>query len=676
MIGKKRLIAAIFLMPGIVPVALALRAQEVISLADQAEQILERDEQSDVPSAVFEAFLELEDHPLNLNTATAEQMEYAGIFTSFQVRQIIEYRERYGDFISVYELSSIRGFRPGRVKEISRFIKVESGNSPIPVKKGTNTMLLFAGRTFPTAAGYQNFQQEARAPPYEGSPWKTSLKVHVSGGKRITSGLVYEKDPGEKGFSGSRPQFLNGFIQYRANRIFEQCILGSYRLQNGLGLVQGMDQFTSPGASLSRLLKLSSLKPYAGLSESGTHRGLACRLNLNPVKISIWSSLKNMDMSTTNLPPSLENVEWESHLRETGLHRTGTEMGGRGLAYQGNAGIQALVSYKTLFAGAQFSLEACGLTKKGADSLHADTHPVLHQTMSIYWKWKPGRIETFGEYSPGRNETSAILTGIRVHLNDYLGGGLLAHWYGTAHRETFSSAYASGSSTSNEKGLMIHIHAEPSMILKADLAAELFWYPAPRYQSSIASSGLRFNLTLQSCGQEPFQWRIRMIKKIWQTTPETDQRGYRPLVQHILSRMDGRLIFQASKKIQWQTRLVASWLAPDRSIQAYAALLQIRIHPLNSIRLITQFVVFDIPVWTHRIYMYEPGLYHQFSFPALYGKGQKLNLVLSLKPCTRLRLEGKLSRIVYHDRNQIGSGNDLLEGSKKSEIGIQLRLKF
>ncbi|MFH0757615.1 MAG: helix-hairpin-helix domain-containing protein [Bacteroidota bacterium] len=660
----------------VIPDCQLVIAQEEISMADQTEQILDGDELADIPAAAFEELQDLENHPLNLNTASFDDMEDAGIFTSFQARMIIEYRERFGALISVYELASIKGFRPARIKEIAPYVTLESGYSYSKQKSNTNTMLVFAGRAYPDAAGYRHDEQGENPPRYSGSPWKTSLRAAAGNGKKITMGVAYEKDPGENGFIGIRPEYLTGFVRYRGTRIIEQCILGCYRLQHGLGLVQGTDQFASPGSAYSKALSFSSLKPYAGLRESGFHQGMAILLNMTPVKLSVWSSLKTTDLATDDLPITPGNIDWESHMLESGLHRTNSENCSRDMGYLGNAGIQAVFNYKTLFAGAQFSMAASGLTGKGKESLQLSSSPCLHNAMSIYWRWQTGKFETFGEYSPGSMKTGAVLAGVRVQFNDFLKGGLLAHHYGAAHRETFSSAYASGSHISNEKGLLLHVQAEPARFFVTDMAAEMFWYPAPRYLCQTGSSGFRFNLTFQGYGQSHLSWRIRITRKIWQTTPGSELPGLRPLVSHTLSRIDGRLVVQSTAKFQWQTRLVTTFDQEGKSIHAYAAILQARIHPLKNMNFAIQFVVFDVPSWDHRIYLYEPGLYHQFNFPVYYGNGQKVSLLLSMKAFRWITVEGKFSGIVYRDRSQIGSGNDLLEGNRKVEIGIQIRLKL
>jgi len=56
-------------------------------------------------------------------------------------------------------------------------------------------------------------------------------------------------------------------------------------------------------------------------------------------------------------------------------------------------------------------------------------------------------------------------------------------------------------------------------------------------------------------------------------------------------------------------------------------------------------VLFQVAEWENRIYLYEPGLYYSFSFPAFYGQGQKTTLLLTLKPLRRITLSAKISGV-------------------------------
>jgi hypothetical protein len=670
--GKKWMIClfAVFHlgMPGI--------SQEGGVQTDQAEEILGRDEEARVPLDTYEEIQDLSLHPVNLNAVTPDELMACGLFTSFQVHMILEYRERYGKMYTIYELAALTGFTASSLKEISPFITLEDRPRTTRRNAPGCQVILFAGKTFPDAIGYGITAPVPVQSAYQGSPIKTSLKVRAVAGKNISLGLAYEKDPGETAFSGIRPEFLSGYINITGHRVMEQVILGTYRLHLGLGLVQGSGLIHSTEAFLSRPVSLSSLKPYAGMDETGPHRGAAIQLGLGPVKILAWSSLNSMDLSVANLRESGPGMDWASCRRETGLHRTSAELSGRNLAYLASSGVQAMAGTSNLMVGCHYSCEVSGPTQKGKDSLDLEAGTVFYHSLGILWRWRFNKLETFGEYAAGSFPSSAVIAGLRYQVSDFLSGCLLLHDYGSDHRETFSSAYASGSHISNEKGLSLQIHAEPFRTMVADLSVGMYWYPAPRYLVPVPSSGYRYSLKIQNAGSGQLQWMIRFTRRTSQQTPANVSIGVRPLEETRLSRLEGRLIYQPLESFQWQTRLIGSLNDGSNLHQGYAGVQQARFSVSEKLKSTLQFVVFNIPQWENRIYLYEPGLYHQFDFPVCYGEGQKITLVIKYRPFIWIILEAKASVLTYHDREQFGSGNDLVEGYRKYEAGFQLRLDF
>jgi DNA uptake protein ComE-like DNA-binding protein len=92
----------------------AADSQDQENLMDQEELILESDENTRIPAEIFEERQDLCLQPVDLNSASREELESSGLFTPFQVNVIIEYRERHGDLFSIYELASLTGFRVAR----------------------------------------------------------------------------------------------------------------------------------------------------------------------------------------------------------------------------------------------------------------------------------------------------------------------------------------------------------------------------------------------------------------------------------------------------------------------------------------------------------------------------------------------------------------------------------
>ena len=271
----------------------------------------------------------------------------------------------------------------------------------------------------------------------------------------------------------------------------------------------------------------------------------------------------------------------------------------------------------------------------------------------------------------------ALLSGLRVHFSDFLQGLLLLHHYGNGFSGILSSSYASGSHIRNEDGISLHLQAEPGRYMKAGFTCALFLYPAPRYLTGVPSTGFKSRCILQHAGEGRFRWKLQLDRKVWQRTLSAETAGIRPLTTTKRNRASLLLRYSPVQTLQWQSRIVISLLSEgEMPSSGFTAYQQFRIQIIPALNVTLRFLVFQVKEWDNRIYIHEPGLYYSFRFPAFYGEGQKVNWVVSLKTGKRLALSGSFSVLSYSDRDRIGSGNDLIQGSRKWEAEIQFRYNF
>lgn len=638
------------LLPGMFNFVYAQQNKEWIDLS---EEKLMRQENTIIAEELFEEQQDLLTFPLNLNGATLAQLESCGLFTRFQAQSLIQYREAHGNLFSVYELASIEGCE-GLAKQ-AIYLTVDKAQPGSPVKTTGGYVLFYTGRTFSNS-------DEHKA--YPGSIWKSSLRIKKGMGKRLSMGLAYDKDPGEQAFRGYRPEHINAYLQWKGKRSLEQLILGNFRINTGMGLIHGASFMTSPEGIHSSPLLLSMLKPYAGISESLLHQGAACKINISKLKLVAWASFQSIDLSLQDLPENVESADWSAHIRENAYHRTPSELLGRNLAYLGSAGIQLTASFGNLDLGVQYAPEFNCLSPGGRDSLQVHQVGRLYHASSIQWHWKIQKAVFYGEFAPGSGPSMAFLAGCRFIFNDFLRGSLQAHNYGVLRRETFSSAYAFGSHIKNERGLMILFHAEPYRGIRSDFVLELYTNPAPKTLSKVPSSGFRCVLTLQNGSHEKVQWRFRMVKTERQQTPSTNiNSGIRPLTHIQNNRVDGRVIIKLFPGLIWQSRLVFSYTPRARPMRGHAALQQITFRLKEELRFSSQFVLYHIPSWEDRIYLYEPGLYQEFRFRPYHGTGHKISMLASFHPLDKIVIEAKATLV--HENIE-----------SKWEVAMQLRLKL
>lgn len=642
----------------------------------QVEELLFRDEEAHIPVEIFEKVVELQDHPLNLNMATPDQLGESCLFTPFQIFTLTRYREKYGDLFSLFELTGLPGFTAEMLRQIEPFVCVEPGTPPKPVFKARSMLMIQLSRIFPESSGYLPSNQQ-QAPSYAGSPLASTVRFKTRLGNHLAAGLSYQKDPGETYFQEHHPEFLSGHLSYHGNGLLRQLVAGDFQLHHGSGLVNGAGFMISPESYLVNRNPISSLKSYASVHENRFERGMGCRLGVQNMEMLVWASRKRVDLSHHKLKNLDTNAPWPEYQSSSGLHRTAYEISGRDLARRSNAGIQVTLRHRKLVLGTMWGMELWEFSGKGKEQLQIRADPFLKSVCSLHGRWHSDRIELFGEAALSQWRNTALQAGMRYHPNDFFQGVLLFYHYGSSFEGIQPHSYASGSHIQNEQGMAAILRTETGSLLNVDFQLELFNYPSPRYHTAVPSLGFRYSCTLSSTGIPPLQWRLRLTKKIWQTTPAQNKAGIPPVITSEVTRLDIRMDHDQVAFFHWQSRLVISLLSGSlRPVPGYAVAQQVNITPLKNLSCRCQFLVFHIADWDNRIYLYEPGLYYNFNFPVCYGKGQKVTSVISWKICRSITLSGKASAMNYYNRKETGSGNDLRSGSKKWELACQFRLRF
>jgi len=641
----------------------------------QGEFLLYQNESAELPMEVYEAYADLQYRPLELNSASADQLAASGLFTSFQIHNLIKFRERFGSLYSIYELVGITGFRLSQIQEIAPYLSVNQ-MTRMPGAKGNRHMVMInLGQSVPKKSGYHSLPETGGTRAYSGSPLKTDIRIKSELGRSLSLGLTYEKDAGEPFINGIKPQFISGYLQYRGDRHLKQVVLGNFKLHHGLGLVNGTGFIHSPESLMVNRQSMSRLRAYSSKSETGYERGVGCVLDLKIIDLLIWASYLQMDLSLRSLPENPENINWVKYFRTSGLHRTMGEQAGQNLAYRIHSGVQALYKAKNMDVGLMLGLEATGLTGRGTDSLRSISNSKPGNSFSLHGNWRKDHLHIFGELAVDRWKSAAIFLGATCHFSDFVQGRIFLHQYGVNYRGLKPSAYSSGSSIENEQGFALCLHVEPGRLITADFTGELFNYPGPRYTCLVPSMGYRYSIVLKNTRTANLSWKFLWLKKSWQTTPGDGKIGVRSIQNSEVDRID--LQIGSHQRITWQSRFILSLYSQGSTpVPGYAAVQQIKLPASKVLKCVVQFVLFHVEDWENRIYLYEPGFYYGFSFPSYYGSGQKSTVVLTFKPLIKLTIAGKIALTSYHDRKSIGSGNDLIQGNQKWEIGMQIRLNL
>jgi hypothetical protein len=656
---------------------LLLDAQQVNISQQDMEDLMYRNESDIIPETILGTFNDPGQPPLDLNNSSPEELELSGLFTRFQLYNLLQYRAKYGALYSIHELSALPGFHRSKVLELEPFICLQQVPINKRKKNSKHFMMMDIARTFPASKGYSKEMYPGISSGYMGTPLKTCIRIRSQPGKNLRMALTYEKDAGELFLYENRPQFLSSYLSYYGEGVIRHLVIGNFRLNQGLGLVNGAGFMHQPGNFVVNSQSISRIKPYASKTEALYNRGFACHLGQNKIQFLIWASHCRINLSPSALTENPDGDNWLNYQRTSGLFRNSDELECRDLAFRVHTGIQSVYRYKQLAVGIMSSTEWLYPGGKALELLEKKPVPAFHQKSSLHANWQKNQIQVFGELSTAGYNSLACLVGSLYQFNDFIRGTILLHHYGTDYKGSLPSSYASGSTISNEQGAAFFLQTETGKYMTAELCGELFRYLSPRYQTRVPSKGYSLNLSLYGPGNKPLQWKTRFVSKTWQHTPEEKNAKVRPLYEIRTSRLDGQLIYLFRDLLKWQSRLVISYLSKSQEVSlGYAAVQQICFGHSRTLKITAQYLLFQVSDWENRIYLYEPGVYYSFNFPCFYGCGHKTTLLLTLKLLRNTSFSVKISTIEYKDRAVIGSGLDQVDGNQKWEAGIQLRLSF
>ncbi|MCG8698653.1 MAG: helix-hairpin-helix domain-containing protein, partial [Bacteroidales bacterium] len=198
-------------------VIVSVAFQSIAQISDSEESIeliLEYIAQQNEDYDFTEVINELEfvrQNPINLNSATKDELGQLLFLSDYQILSILNYRRRSGGFISIYELQYIPGFNSEFVALLTPYFFVGEKSTTQKVnwnrvpKDGNHSVMLETGRVFQQQKGYiekvftdGTGKDSIAEPSFKGDPYKVKIRYDFRFYNKIQAGILLEKDPGEK----------------------------------------------------------------------------------------------------------------------------------------------------------------------------------------------------------------------------------------------------------------------------------------------------------------------------------------------------------------------------------------------------------------------------------------------------------------------------------------------
>lgn len=676
-------------------IALPGLAQPPPEEAAQHQDIIEDMVESMDEEFEYDTYLEqLENYrlrPLNLNEAGRMELEQLILLTDEQISALQEYKNRYGQLKSIYELKVVDHFDTETIFAIAPYVTVAPVEkiSLRPVQmltRGRSQLFLRYQQVLEQQKGYtMPDSTNPDATRYLGSPYRLYARYRYTYFDRLSIGLTAEKDPGEEFFRGSQPQ---GFDYYSAHFFLsdigplKSLAIGDYAVQFGQGLVAWSGFGYGKSTSVMDVRKSSyPLKPYTAVRESNFLRGAAASVKAGDFLITTFGSRNRFDATVSRIDTLDEEVQAISALQETGYHRTPTELKNKDAVTASIGGAHVLYRHR--------------LFDIGVSAIHTRLSAPLDQRMEPYNRFRFfGKVLTnagihytflyrgflfFGETAVSDNGGWATLNGLAYSLDSKTAISLVHRNYQQRYQTLYGNAFGESSGASNEKGIYLGVDLDLGNHIK--LRGYMDFYEHP---------WLRFLIDAPSRGQEYFgqltyrpQWGTEMYLRMKHELKEKNKSGNDAPIDFLVETRKTNARYHITKNIS--SRLVlksrlelAFFRETGKAMEKGVLLYQDLSYRFERVplRMAARFAVFDMDSYNTRIYAYENDVLYAFSVPAYFNRGSRFFLLLQYDFGYHLDAWLRIAQTFSPEEEVIGSGLEEIEGQRKTEIKAQIRLKF
>ena len=649
---------------------------------------LQGDEDFDF-NTIFETLEFYSSNPLYINEATAEDLAELFFVDDVQINAIIQYREEQGDFISLYELQAVPTLTLETIRQLIPFITINGDDNQyqLPIKDmfsgGRHEVFMRFNRILEEVKGQQ--RDDMGSKKYEGDPNNLYTRYRYNFDNRLSFGLTAEKDQGESFFKRSN---RNGFDFYSAHFHLKDVIknvkdlaIGDYTISLGQGLIAHNNFGGTKSAEVLNIKKSGrTIRPYTSKNEANFFRGAAVTYTVHPaVDITAFGSLKNNDGNIL-VPDTLEvedQTNLFSSLREDGFHRTVGEIDDENTLTRLSAGSRIRYQKGNLSLGGNVLYERFNEIFTPQDQLfnafRFSGQSILNTSFDYSYKLK--NINLFGELARSQNGGKAIVSGGLITLNKNTDLAILYRNYGVDYQSLISNTFGEGSSTQNEEG--VYVGLNHSLNNTWSISA---------YVDQWRNRWLRFRVDRPATGRE-YLFRLSYYKRdrfiaYLQYKYESKARNESDNIGRIDNPIDLRL-----HKIRYNHRIILNSFLELRNRVEFSFFKDTELSngffiaqdlhfKKNNLKLTSRLAYFNTDDFDSRIYSFESDLLYSFFIPFFQDEGLRYYLNLRYNWNYNLSTEFRFSRTDFFDVDEIGSGNNLISESSRTDVKFQIRYRF
>lgn len=634
-------------------------------------------------------------NPIDLNAASRNDLEELIFLTDIQIQSLLDYREKLGKLISIYELQAVPSFDLNTINNILPFvtIKNEVDDLHIGLKdlllKGDNEMYLRWSRILEQQKGFTPLDDGEMGSRFLGDQNKYYFRFRHFYENKLSYGFTAEKDPGEEFFKGSN---RHGFDFYSAhfylkdyNKTIKTIALGDYSVSFGQGLILHSGFGSSKNAAIMNIKRnRRTVKPFKSVSETNFFRGAAITFGLGKhFEFTALGSYRGRDANL--IDPSLIDNEliFQSFtaLQLSGLHRTPAEIADenaiKDLTFGGS------LKYKKR----NWHIALNGLHSKLDKSFQIKPLPYNRfyfngdrlTNLSLDYSWILQNFNFFGETAMSDNGSFATTNGLLIGLDRKVDFAILHRFFPKDYQSLNPNPFAESGGARNENGLYLGIVIKPDKHWQLGGYFDAYKHPWLRFNIDAPSRGYEYRGRLSYFIKRKLIVYIEFRNEIKQIGHNSASDKIDGLVSSQLWQTKLNINYNATRYLELRNRIHYGSFSDgvNRSSKGYMIFQDIIFKPLNlPFSFTARFALFDTDSYGIRFYTYENDVLYSYSIPSFYGRGTRFYVNFRYRGIRNIILEARFAQTYFSDRDVIGSGLNTILGNTRTEIKMQAKITF
>ncbi len=704
--------------------------EDIITTAEIEEQ---------VDYTIVTDYLEdLKERPLNLNTASKEELLNLPGITDIFINNLKSYTKQFGNLTSVYELQAVPGFSTEFINRILPFIVVSEAR-PGDISPGTlhpagpslNEVITNIRHEFIHRIDFTLEQEKGYTDPdtafrfrmselgdtmgvdtqlstrYVGSPYRSYSRYRARYGQNVSIAVTAEKDAGEafrwdpeNHFYGY--DFLSAHIAIKNYGNLKDLVIGDYNLQFGQGMVLSRGLGFGKGAQVISTVKTPpvGVRPYASVNENQFLRGAAARYAIDNWYLTGFFSRNRLDASIAETDTLTDEIVQISSIPLSGLHRTPNELDKRRTILETMAGGRVAYRIPTLTLGTTYYYQQYNtrLEPQQNDYNQFAFRGDRNYVVGLDYDWVFQNFNFFGEIARSRSGGMGVISGFMSSLSPTLDLAVLFRSFDKDFHSSKGYVFAERPvALSNETGIYAGVNIKVNPQWNISTYFDQYYFPWNRFRASFPSKGYEVMMQVDYKIRRGTLVNVRFRSDNREENAGGLEEGQKVTYLVPVRRNDFRIHFQSSltRNISVKTRAQFAWFerGDHETHEGFLIYQDLSWKFGYKFRIIGRYALFDAPNYAARIYAYENDVLGAFSIPPYYRVGSRYYLIFNYKATRWLELWLRFAQTRLHKSFLVdGSGDaflpesnrgnvntsslEAITGNNESQIKFQVRIKF